>query len=249
MDEIKYLIGVFKEYGFFGMSLVAICLILITMIKSEWIKKIYNRLTEMFVEKFMKEKTKDTMVTIASSITESDIVNHDIFNYIDLWKYSRVPTIQLSTEYRTIVFRRYLTIFLKGYKDNLKSFLSSGEYRNMDNAQIWKAFLEIINKIIFDYEREMVETGIPNVVIEKMKAKNNDTINLIIDLIEGICSSNFYDSDKNLLKVYSILNIILSVLDNTISNAESTCNSINGQLSGLSFNDGGRIVTEPKSRH
>jgi hypothetical protein len=50
-------------------------------------------------------------------------------------------------------------------------------------------------------------------------------------------------------KVYSILNIVLSILENTISGSESTCNSINGQLSGLSFNDGGRIVTEPKSKH
>jgi hypothetical protein len=249
MDEIKYLIDIFKQYGFFGMTLVAICLILITMIKSEWIKKIYNKLTDIFVERFMKEKTKDTITIIANHITESDVINHDIFNYIDLWKYSRIPTIQLSTEYRTIVFRKYLVIFLKSYKDNLKSFLNSGDYKNMDNAQIWKGFLELVNRIIFDYEREMVEIGIPKVVIEKMKTKNNDTINLIIDLIEGICSSNFYESESNLLKVYSILNIILSVLDNTISNAEATCNSINGQLAGLSFNDGGRVITEPGKKH
>ena len=68
-----------------------------------------------------------------------------------------------------------------------------------------------------------------------MKLRNNDTITLTFDLIEGICGSQFYQSEKNFLKVYSILNILLSVLENTISNADSVCNSINGQLKGLTF--------------
>jgi hypothetical protein len=90
----------------------------------------------------------------------------------------------------------------------------------------------------------MSDVGIPKIIIEKMKVKNNEMINLIIDLIEGISNSSFYDSENNLLKVYSILNIILSILENTISSSDSICNSINGQLKGLTFNDGGRIVKE-----
>jgi hypothetical protein len=115
----------------------------------------------------------------------------------------------------------------------------------MDSPKIWKALLNLINTIIFDYEREMVDAGIPKIIIEKMKAKNNDTVTLIIDLIEGICNSQFYDSEKNLLKIYSILNILLSVLENTISNSENVCNSINGQLKGLKFRDGDKDITEP----
>ncbi len=105
----------------------------------------------------------------------------------------------------------------------------------MDESKIWKALLDLINKIIYDYEKEMEEAGLPKIVIEKMKAKNNDTITLTIDLIEGVCNSQFYTSDKNFLKVYSILNILLSVLENTISNSEGICNSINGQLKGLKY--------------
>ena len=111
----------------------------------------------------------------------------------------------------------------------------------MDDAEIWKTFLDLMNRIVYDYEREMSDSGIPKVVIDKMKVRNNDTITLTIDLIEGVCSSQFYESDNNLLKVYSILNILLSVLENTIMNSNSVCNSINGQLKGLKF-DG---FTEP----
>jgi hypothetical protein len=106
----------------------------------------------------------------------------------------------------------------------------------MDDPQILKAFLNLVNQTVFDYEREMVEVGIPAIIIEKMKIKNNDNILLTIDLVEGICSSQFYDSEKNLLKVYSILNILMSVLENTVNGSEVVCDSINGQLKAMTFN-------------
>lgn len=248
MEEIKYIIEVFKEYGITGAVLVGIALLIISSIKLGWFKKFYSKAQEFFLYFFLKSKTKDVS-SVEISITESDVTNHDIFNYIDLWSYSKVPTIQFSTEYRTVVFRKYLTIFLKSYKENIKKYITSGEFKNMDNAQLWQSLLKLITDIVYDYEREMEQAGIPKVVIEKMKVKNNDMINLIIDLIGGICNSTFYNSDNNLLKVYSILNIVLSILENTISSSESTCNSINGQLAGLSFSDGGRIVTEPGKKH
>lgn len=248
MSEIKYLIDIFKDYGVIGVILVAIGLVIVGVIKSSFTKKLYSKLQEFFLFVFLKSKTKE-VTSVEISITDSDVSNHDIFNYIDLWTYSKVPTIQFSTEYRTVVFRKYLTTFLKSYKENIKNYISSGDFKNMDNAQLWQSLLKLITDIVYDYEKEMEQAGIPKVVIEKMKVKNNDMINLIIDLIGGICNSTFYNSDHNLLKVYSILNIVLSILENTISGSESTCNSINGQLAGLSFNDGGRIVTEPKSKH
>jgi hypothetical protein len=105
--------------------------------------------------------------------------------------------------------------------------------------------LDLINKIVYDYEKECEEMGVPKIIIMKMKAKNNDTITLTIDLIESISNSQFYESDKNFLKMYSILNIILSVLENLISSSENVCNSINGQLKGLSITDGNKKITEP----
>jgi hypothetical protein len=244
MSDIKYAIEIFREYGYVGVITAIILLLLISAIKGGILKRIWSWVTEKFVESFMRAKAKDSQ-NVGKYITESDIVNHDVFNYIDLWKYSRIPALQFSTEYRTVVFRKYLVTFLKSYKTNFKDFLEKNEYKTMDDAEMWKTFLNLINQVVYDYEREMTEIGIPRIIIEKMKAKNNDTITLIIDLIEGICNSHFYESENNYLKVYSILNIILSVLENTIQNSENVCNSINGALSGLSISDGGKIVTEP----
>jgi hypothetical protein len=229
--EVREISNLFDKYGFKGAIFILFIFVIISFIKSSWLSQSLIKIFDKVFRKIIRNKNNSSV----NMITESDVTNHDIFNYIDFWTYSKVPTFNFSTEYRTVVFRKYLTIYLMSHKKNLSSFVNSKEYQKMDDSKLWKATLELINKIIYDYEREIEEVGIPKVIIEKMKIKNNDTIILTIDLIEGICSSQFYSSDKNLLKVYSILNILLSILENTISNSEKICKSINGQLKGLIF--------------
>jgi hypothetical protein len=228
------LVTLVENHGLRGILTSAVLFGIYTLIKSEWFSNLMGKISDWFIDKFMSNKVKDVESSVRK-INISDIDNHDVFNYIDFWTYSKVPTFQFSTEYRTAVFRKYLAIYLKNYKRNIEKLVSEKSYETMDEPQILKTFLNLINQTVYDYERELIEVGIPSVIIEKMKVKNNDNILLTIDLVEGICSSQFYDSEKNLLKVYSILNILMSVLENTINSSESVCNSINGQLKGLSF--------------
>lgn len=232
--DLKFIIDTFTNFGPWLGGLIVLSFLVFKLAKTEFMKAIFSKLMEKVIEKYLKNKVPE--INQITHITESDILNHDIFNYIDFWKYSKVPTFQFSTEYRTAVFQKYLAIYLKAYKENLLKFVSNKDYQTMDNAKIWKSFLNLMNTIVFDYENEFREAGIPQIVIDKMKVKNNDSITLTIDLIEGVCGSQFYQSENNFLKVYSILNILLSVLENTIMNCEPVCNSINGQLKGLTFN-------------
>ena len=225
-------------YGIKGTIVGLIVMVAYGLFKTSWFSGLMTKISDRIIDMYMKKKTGDGNI---KSIAESDILNHDIFNYIDFWTYSKVPTMQFSTEYRTVVFRKYLTILLKKHTENIRKYISGRTFAKMDDSELWTSFLSLINDIIFDYEREMESAGIPKVVIEKMKVKNNDTISLTIDLIEGVCNSQFYSSENNFLKVYSILNIMLSILENTISNSEHICDGINGQLKGMSM-DG---KTEP----
>lgn len=225
--DISNIFKYMDEYGLGGVIIVFILSIIMAIFKSEWFSKLVPKLVEKWFKKENKSFKKD--------IKESDITNHDIIKFIDFWLYSKVPTFQFSTEYRTAVFKRYIEIYLKGYKKNINEFITSGKFKDMDDAEIWKCSLSLINNTIYDYESEMKRDGIPDIIIEKMKVRNNDTLTLTIDLIEGVCNSSFYSSDNNLLKVYSILNILLSILENTISHSELVCNSINGQLRGLEY--------------
>jgi hypothetical protein len=232
--ELKDILEALNHYGVGGTLIGCLILALWLLVKSTWFTNLMTKVSDKVMERFMKKKTSDEPKV--QIIDEVDILNHDIFNYIDFWMYSKVPTFQFSTEYRTVVFRMYLTIFLKKHKENIRNYVDKKEFEKMGEAELWTSLLSLINNIIYDYEREMELAGIPKIIIEKMKTKNNDTISLTIDLIEGICSSQFYSSDGNLLKIYSILNIMLSILENTISNSDHICNSINGQLKGMSMN-------------
>lgn len=231
--QLKDIIEVFEKYGFKGLVFVLIISLVFLFIKSSWFSGLLSKITDLVIENFTKKKTSKEIKV--KGIEESDILNHDIFNYIDFWIYSKIPTFQFSTEYRTVVFRKYLTIFLKKHKENIKKYVEDKNFEQMTDAELWTSLLKLINDIIYDYEREMESIGIPKVVIEKMKVKNNDTISLTIDLIEGVCNSQFYNSEGNFLKIYSILNIVLSILENTITHSEQICNSINGQLKGMSM--------------
>ena len=211
------------------------------MVKTEWFKGVISQFFEKMIRRYVKNKSTN----ISHTLGEADITNHDIFNYMDFWAYSKIPTFNFSTEYRTFVFRKYLSVFLKSYKNNLQKFVLEKEYKDMGDAELLKSLLNLVNKTIYDYERELLDDGIPKIIIEKMKSKNNDNLDLILDLINSVCSSNFYDSEHNYLKVYSILNILLSVLESTVNSSESICNSINGQLKGLKYTDGDKTYFEP----
>ena len=232
------LITFFTSYGLKGSGLIIFSMLLWSFLKTDWLSK---KISGIFNNMLTKNP--------ANSINMSHIINHNMFNYIDFWIYSKVPTIKFSTEYRTIIFRKYLTVLLMKYRDNMQKYIASNVYEEMDESELWKSILTLLNNIVYDYEREMETMGIPKIIIEKMKERNNETITLIIDLTEGVCSSEFYDSDKNLLKIYSIQNILLSVLQNTITNSEIVCNSINGGLKGQFVVVDGKKIIEKEIEH
>lgn len=175
------------------------------------------------------------------AIKETDIINHDLFNYVDFWIYNQIPSMILNTQYRTAVFRKYLHIYFKTYKDHIIDYIRRGDYKKMNSTELRRSLINMITDIIRHMEIEMKEVGIPDVIILKMKNILNDRINLTIDLINSICDSSFYDGEENYLKMYSFLNIVHPILDNTLFNIAPICNSLNGELAGLTI-DG---FTEP----
>jgi len=233
-EVISEIIELVTEHGVITTLLVLIVFVIVMLAKA-------NLLGDAFkgVKKAFKKDGKTDQVQI--QVRDSDIINHEIFNLIDFWVYSKIPTLELNSTFRTAVFKRYLHIYFKSYKDVLHIFVNGGTYKKLDNSELRQSLLKLITDIVYDYESEMVRSRIPDVVISKMKSKNNDALNLTIDLINSICDSDFYNSEHNLLKVYSFLNIVLSILENTMSHCEDVSNNINGEMRGMTF-DG---FTEP----
>jgi hypothetical protein len=231
MFELSELGDLIDKHGFISTLILVVLFVIFALF---W-KFGGSLLTKLFDKKLDSIFKKENSPYEMHEISESDISNHELFTYIDYWCYSKLPTLTFSTEYRSVIFRKYLVVLFKAYKDTTKDFVLNSKYQVSDDAQLKQALLKLINDTVYLYETEMRKLNIPEVVITKMKVKNNDTLNLIIGLIEGVCDSHFYNSNKNLLKMFSVLNIMLSVLENIVNNAEPVCNSINGELKGLSM--------------
>jgi len=212
---------------------------------SDLVKGIFDGIF-IFREK-RKNKKVDVVETNNRNITISiaDITNHEIFNYLEFWLYTRIPDITLITQYRTVVFRKYVFILFKEYKEVLTTLLMKQEFTHVEKSQLKSILYTTLINIHKSADAQMKISGIPDVIVAKMTLALKDRMHLALDLINSINESAFYDSDNNLLKVYSYLNIIHSILDNILSNIEPVCNSINGELSGLMM-DG---FIEPPSKH
>lgn len=258
MDIIEYLVSLPPNVkGVFSLLFLIIVGLLVAFFKSSLFQELMTSIFDFIGNKKKKERELETNQSPESQyppinqskgtyyIRETDIINHDIFGYIDFWLYTQIPSMNLKTQYRTAVFRKYLHIYFRTYKELISDFVRNGDYKYMESARLRQSLIMLITNIIQTMEIEMRSLGIPDVIIIKMKNVLSDRINLTIELINSIMDSSFYDSVDNYLKVYSFLNIVHSILDNTISNIDPVCNNLNGELAGLSI-DG---FTEPMGNH
>lgn len=235
-----------EKYGVSTAIIIILVVLLISMFKSKHfidltvkfftkiIDNLFNKRSDRFSDNTDGKDIEVKNIKLIE-ITENDVLNHEIFNHIDFWLYSQIPTIEFSTNYRTIVFRKYLHIYFKTYKEMIREYVQKGDYKNMSDSQLRASFMKLLSDIIYKYETDMFMNNIPHIVINKMKIKNNDTLSLTLDLINSICDSPFYNTERNFLKVFSLLSIILSILENAVANSSNVCNGINGDLKGLSM--------------
>lgn len=247
MIDIKTITDLIDKYGIRSAIFIVISFALYTIFKNKYVVELVKKLFDKLISKSIKSESVETSTSGDSKILfkDSDIINHEIFSYIDFWLYSSLPTLKFKTEYRTAIFNRYLTIYFKQYRESLFVFVNDGKYKDLDNATLKSTLHSLFNNIVFEYENKMRIAQIPEVVISKMKSKNNETNNLLLELTNSVCDNHFYDTEKNMLKIFTILNILNATLEYIINIAEEVCNNINGELSGKEY-DG---FKEPTKEH
>lgn len=222
------LLAVFNQFGVFGTIVVIIIYIIVNNLAND--DNLLGKILTWIKKKMGIKPTKNI-----NEVSDSDIINHEIFNNIDVWTQSQIPTLNFKTDFRNAVFKKYLIIFCKKYKEHLKEYVENEEYKNKDKFELKQSFYDLINKIVFDYERECTEVGIPKIVIEKMKIKNLEFLTISLSLISSLCDFEQIETENNSIKVKSILNVLNTLLENVIDYSEEVCSSINGELKGIYF--------------
>src|SRR5690554_4714725 len=91
---IEDLFGLVSEHGILTTLIVVVIFVIVMLAKANLLGDFTKGLGKLFKKKEKKETTQ-------IQVKDSDIINHEIFNLIDFWVYSKIPTLELRTDFRT----------------------------------------------------------------------------------------------------------------------------------------------------
>lgn len=167
--------------------------------------------------------------------------SHPVFSRVELNKNIILTYFNLSNKGKELIFKEILSNHMDIYKKYISILCENIENKDIDSNELYTLSVNTINNIINDlrtfykkdnrYNEE--EEAVLNIVIGKYNNWDSERELEIIDRLQEICGSAFYPD--NYTKAVTILDTFLFAINSTISDANKTLNSINGDLKGLVF--------------
>ena len=169
-----------------------------------------------------------------------NLKSHPIFSRADLNKNIVLTYFSLENKGKETVFKDILVNHMDIYKKHTLKLCSEIDKIN-DSNDLYTASVEVMNDIIYDlrtfYKNNdsytKIEKDVLDIVIAKYNNWDYDRELEVIARIQEICGSTFYPDIKT--KAVTILDTFLFAMNDTVSAANKTLNSINGDLKGLIF--------------
>ena len=146
---------ILQTYGINSGISILLIIVLLSILKSKWVGILLSRISDIFIEKFLKNKTKNVTQNLRI-ITESDITNHDIFNYINGKKYKAVNISKtfkfIKDNIKDIIYKYYsyvnqlFSIFshIRGSADVIKHL---EPYKNLKNETVQTAMITPVTHV------------------------------------------------------------------------------------------------------
>lgn len=233
--EATRLIEILNTYGVRTAITAPIIYALYYLSKSKIVGKIANKLMNRIIDKI----SNDTKKEADTNIKNSDIENHHIFNKMNNLLYRDIYTVDFGEDTMNILMRDYLSIIIKEFKVGIKVFVNKGDYIKMTPTEYTSELNRVINEILCKIDREVENRSLPVILVDNMKLKTITAVNFFMEITAGIASSHHYEN--NLIKTFSILNILSTVLDNLITKSSiKVADFIYEDLKGISYK--GKII-------
>lgn len=162
-----------------------------------------------------------------------DIIRHPFFPAMRYAVKYRIPHLDIPEPCRKLIFRDLLKFKFTTFLENLQAFIQKGDLNSMSVEHFHEAVLTVVSTSIMEYEQKMRESAIPEVVIDRFGRWHQNTIDLIMELIENASNSRFY-RDNN-ARMVAILDWLQAAFQITLLDAEKTLGSLNGELDGITY--------------
>lgn len=148
---------------------------------------------------------------------------HQFFNTIDYWVNIEINNLPIVNPLKKRVVCTFLKIKYSTFSKKIREFINNLtlEEENMDLETL-------IIDCLKEYEDNSRSAGIPDMFIDKFRIWNSSHTQILIDSVQSICASKFYDSFEE--KIVAILDILTFSFRITLVDAERTINDLNGEL-------------------
>lgn len=194
----------------------------------------------MFVKFYLDRKSKKL------KLAEKDVpmfTEHQIFSRLEMLKNHIAMSFELANKGKEVVFKDLLINNIDIWRDIARELAEEFDQRSEETNDP----IELYNLIMKHYERGMHrssnyyknnnytsdEQDALDIVMSKFNKWNFPRMESTHETIRSICNSQFYNGDK--VKAAVVLDILLSMLVDTINDAQLTLNEINGDMRGLVF--------------
>lgn len=162
-----------------------------------------------------------------------DLIRHPFFPAMRYAVKYRIPHLDIVEPCRKLIFRDLLRIKFTVFLDNVYAFTSRQDLNEISVEHFHEAVLTAVSVSIAEYEQKMREAGIPDIVIDRFGRWHQNTVDLIMELIENASNSRFYRDNNS--RMIAILDWLQAAFQITLLDAEKTLGSLNGELDGIIY--------------
>lgn len=152
-----------------------------------------------------------------------DLNMHPFWSRMNYYINSKMPNMHFKNELRRKLMIKAMTIKFEVAVNQLRNFVNRKDFDDI-------AAVCLINNIILEYKTKWRAEGIPEIFIYKFHNYHNKKVASIVDYLEFICTSNFYENDID--KKVAILDGMLHVFQWTVIDLERADAAMNGTLDG-----------------
>jgi len=217
-DLESIIVQVYQQHGIFAfLGFLAILLLLFAAY--EIVKAIGSRIIEKGF-KWWKSGEK------------IDLQKHSVFQKLDSMINHQIPNVHIECPLRDKIFKKILIIKIKNLKKNMEE-MAKREWKvsNEDMRVAWDSFFA---RVEYEWTNEAKAATIPNIAIQKFLSNQESVSKVITDLITNLCvSGRLYENNEE--KISTIFEVLGSMEISSIFSAGESLNSLNGEISTLTF--------------
>ena len=164
--------------------------------------------------------------------SETHNLNHSLFLNLERIDYNELPTIQLATEGKSILYRTMIKLQIDVIKNTVKEFLElNKEFENsLDfSNKVKKLILDISSKTTIKWN----EHSVPKLVIDTYKELEYDRILILNNAVDNIALYAQEDWDVAIREVLNhvLTHVQLFITEDTLE----VFSRLNGKLKGVYF--------------